>query len=376
MQDSMSLRKKSELRRTLYEEARSVKDMDKEKREEQVSLESAFTRFITAEHVEAYYQMVPLIASVMESIKSRCMDKKLQKLFDGLLRATNNSGGLWRQLVTEIESQLDELEAYVGKMVYNEIQKLELDVNQKMVQGVLGYYWAGQRQDYLNCNVGLVRLTQSYILNNLLGFNMNMKEDDYQAKWRTAVLEYLRDLDHCNVTIIMALEDTERELDALYLTMKNVVSFKSLVILTIWRLCHIGDDSQSKSIVQLLCPGADEDEDHKWTLAYGTFFRDYQLFIHWHQRDFEGNPVHLNLLYIDFEASPASSAIPVHILKHNKDIYANTSFAGIFINHSESLPLSYMLPEDDVVPVSAALPQSEAVFVEEKKRSIRSMFTG
>lgn len=370
----IGLRKKTQLYRTFFLEALRHEDKA-ERREEQVSLESAFSRFMRAPDVLAYFSLVPFIADLMERIKPRCLGNELSEFFDTLARHTSSSGAImanreaFKRAKKEINLQLDELEDQLASLIDMELNRQELEIDHEVVHNVLRHYWSTQRHAYLTQNTGLSRLTQSYVLHTLLGFNMGDKPDVYDQRWLDVVWNYLSERDHYNMLIIAALENTQRELDALYLTMKNVVTFKSLVILTIWRLQHAANDN-NKKIIQLLRTSGDDDDsesDHEWTLAYGTFFKDYQFFIHWHQKQFEGRTVQINVIYIDFESSAASAALPVDMVNHND--HSNTSFAGIFIHHNEPLPLSYMKPQDDLMRLSPP-----SIKIEEKKKGFRSLF--
>ena len=328
--------------------------VDAEAPKEHVSLENAYVKFIKAPHVLAYFSLVPLVGEVLEKVKPHCMGKEMGKIFDALLRETSpsslsNHANIKRTL-KEVNRLLDELQGRLLTFIDIQLDSQDHESEHKLVHKVVLNYWAAQREEYLARESGLVRLTQTYVAQTLLGFNLGEKGGVYEDRWAAAVWVYLSERDEFNMRVIEALESTQAELEALYLNIKNVVTFKSLVILTLWRLHHSEEMATEEgglfSLVEILHESGEGEEDFEWTLAYGSFSRDYAVFLDWHQNSNEGRSIHINLFYIDFDASPFTEAIALDMLGHRrrqkKDNTA-TSFAGVFVNHTKPLALSYMV---------------------------------
>lgn len=348
---------KAELNQTIFIEALHESDEQSatEKRDEQVSLESAYRRFLKSPHVATYYKLVPLATMVLDSAKKVCVAQNITmaKSFDTLVRRTQHTALLYqnkdalRQATNEINQALNALHREIIEILKDTMNNVEIPKKDaKMLVDVVSLYWRTKSDEYFERNTGLERLTKAYVLQNLLGFNVDGEKrvEVYLEEWRLAVWEYLCDMDRENMQLIATLDETQRELDVLYLSMQNQISYKSLVMLAMWRYRHNHNGKTSKSIVELIrgteCEASEEEIG--WTLAYGEFFKDYQLFMMWHRYDFEHRPVHIHLYYIDFKASAMSSAIPIDM--KSEQVSSATPFASIFVNHNAYLPLSYMLP--------------------------------
>ena len=353
--------------------------------DEQVSLESGFHRFVTSPDVIAYYCLIPLIGDILEKVKSQCMtNTDLCKHFDSLLSETSNKCLPIKRLTKEVSTLLDEVFHILVSLIDQELDKLDEYCDRAMFHNVLRDYWSTQRSQYLDKNTGLERATRTYIMKELLGFNMGEKAEKYEDRWYCVVWDYLSERDHYHMRIIAGLVETHRELASLYETMHNVVTYKSLVMLTMWRYAH---NKGTRSIKQILGYASDYDDDdddddddssyerEEWTLAYGSFVHDYALFVKWHTRQFEGRQVHINLHYVDFDASRSSEAIHLDMATVAcKESLSPLSFASLFVHHhDEPLGLSYMGKEKEVLSKQRVV---EVKSVKTHRRGIASLFTG
>lgn len=347
--------------------------------DEQISLESAFHRFVTAPDVIAYYSLVPLIGDVLERVKLQCgTHPNLCKLFDSLQKTAASKDVPAKRLAKEVTTLLEEIVHILLSVVDEEFLKRDSPCDATLFHNVLRAYWTACREEYLTTLSE--KATRPYVMQELLGFNMSDKGDAYETRWHGAVWEYLSERDHYHLQIIARMEKTQRELDGHYLTMKNVVSFKSLVMLTMWRVSREkgvrsiagilgygsegeedeeGDDeevSTSSEEGSRRCGGGGGGEEDDWTLAYGSFVRDYATFTRWHTHHFEGRQVHLNLYYIDFDASRTSDAIHLDMASVQRDAHHSpASFAALFVHHKHPLGLSYMRSKSDLVSSSSRL---------------------
>lgn len=380
-------RKKAELYRKAYFEA--LKEEEGVKHDEQVSLSSGFHRFVTSPDVITYYCLVPLIGDVLEKVKHQCTTHpELCKHFDSLLRETSNKCLPAKRLMKEVSTLLDEVVHLLILLIDEELQRRDSHCDYAMFHDVLRHYWSNQRKTYLGENTGLERATRSYVMKELLGFNMNDKGDEYEERWYGAVWDYLSERDHYHMQIIARLDETQEELVSLYATMQNVVTYKSLVMLTMWRCAH---QKGTCSITELLGYGNGEndsqdesssDEQEEWTLAYGSFVRDYALFTRWHTHHLEGRQVHINLYYIDFDASRTSEAIHLDMAAaQQKDSSAHhlpLSFASLFVHHhKEPLGLSHMASSSDLLTHNKSSSDEETPkSVKTRRGGIASLFTG
>lgn len=386
-------RKKAELYRTVFFEA--LKQEEGVKHDEQVSLESGFHRFVTSPDVISYYCLVPMIGDVLEKVKSQCTTHPdLCRHFDSLSRETSSKCLPMKRLIKEVSTLLDEVVHLLISLIDEELEKRNAKCDYAMFHDVLRDYWSKQRKQYLGANMGLERATRSYVMKELLGFNLNDKGDEYEERWYGAVWDYLSERDHYHMQIIARLEETDDELESLYMTMQNVVSYKSLVMLTMWRCAH---QKGTRSITQILGYGSgesDSEETHsesdgereEWTLAYGSFIHDYALFTRWHTHQLEGRQVHINLYYIDFDASRSSEAIHLDMAAaQQKDSSAHHSpllFASLFVHHhKEPLGLSYMTSPSDLMTAenNGKMPsreQEETKSIKVRRGGIASLFTG
>lgn len=400
---SMNLRKKADHYKNSFFDA--LRQNDGMNYDEQVSLESAFHRFVTAPDVIAYFSLVPLIGDVLEKVKLQCNTHPgLCKLFETLQRTTNNKESVAvKRLTKEVTTLLEEIVHILLSVVDEELVKRESPCETTLFHNVLRNYWTMCREEYLTTMSE--KATRPYVMQQLLGFNMNDKDNAYEIRWYGAVWDYLSERDHYHMQIIASMEKTQRELDAHYLTMKNIVSFKSLVMLTMWRVSR---EKGRRSIAGILGYGSDDDgeeedsvslstgehdygsgdQEEDWTLAYGSFVADYATFLRWHTHHFEGRQVHINLYYIDFDASRSSDAIHLDMASIQRDAHHSpASFAALFVHHKHALGLSYMTSKSDIVSVREAsheeaeeiLPSTTTTTTtvpSRGRRGIASLFTG
>ena len=387
-------RKKAEMYRTVFFEA--LKQEEGVQHDEQVSLESGFHRFVTSPDVIAYYCIIPLIGDILEKVKSQCTtDPELCRHFDSLSRETSNKCLPMKRLVKEVSTLLDEVVHLLVSLVDEELKRRDAHCDSAMFHDVLRDYWSRQRKQYLGENVGLERATRTYVMKELLGFNMGDKGEEYEERWYGAVWDYLSERDHYHMQIIARLEETHDELESLYVTMQNVVTYRSLVMLTMWRSAH---QKGMRTITELLGYGSGESGDsddndsessverEEWTLAYGSFVRDYALFTRWHTHQLEGRQVHINLHYIDFDASRSSEAIHLDMAavaqKESSPHHSPLSFASLFVHHhKEPLGLSYMASPSDLLALGVVVVQQqhqeeEVKSVKTRRGGIASLFTG
>lgn len=364
----LSMRKRASLRRRAFYDA-LLENGEIGERNERVSLESAFIAFIHDPVVIAYYTFTPLIAELLDSIKGSLMkNDAFREAMEVLLRETSNCGLLYRdapamkRLIKEIKTQLERIHLVIEELVRQEWLSGERgargDVD-SLIE-LLRHYWIGQRDAYLSRTTGFKRLSQLEVLQELLGFNMSKSKetDPYYTRWTDVIASYLSEKSHHHMHIIGALDQTEQELLNFYAHMNNMVSFKSLVMITMWRYHR---EKGTKSILEALYADAGatstNSEDHAWTLAYGTFVEDYRIFLEWHHHGIDKKPIHMNLYYIDFDASSSSAALHIDMGVPVDHLHAYTSFAALFTHHVEPLHLSYMRSPGDtgkekrVVPI-------------------------
>jgi hypothetical protein len=141
--------------------------------------------------------------------------------------------------------------------------------------------------------------------------------------------------------VISLLDETEKELDTIYFNLHNVVSFKALVMLTMWRLAHrASQNSAVPTIAELIRKNDLEEEDH--ILIYGNLIKDYPHFLALLYFGWQGRPVHITLSYIDFDATPNSKAVRID-MREALDHRSPISFAALFAQAGQQFRhLSYM----------------------------------
>jgi len=311
-----------------YATARNDEESD---RKENVSLEAQFDRFLASPTVRAYYAFVPMVASLLSRVRKTYGDSRiLAQLVDNMQRKQSASTKEISPLYVKIQ---DELIKMLEELAVNEER-----VNLKALQPLLQRYWSGTLKKFTQAVSGSRPfLSAQYILEDLIGMGITRDEESYQKDWADALWNLLSVDDLAHFRVIANLDETERELKMLYSDMENIVNYDSLVMITMWRLAHSMPNEQPQSIEAIV------NHPEQWVLAYGTFCRDYPVFLKLHQTDYRGYPVHINLFYIDFDASGQSQASHIDLL--HKDRQSPISFAAYFAEAGASLELSYMRHE-------------------------------
>lgn len=310
--------------------------------DECISLESKFNQFINSTSVQTYYELVPLIAILLERVKANYItNNELLRLFDTIQKKQENEREMTR-LFTKIQDEV------FSMLMKENTVRLMKQQDIKSLEAILRHYWDSQFDQYMSSNMNRVPLTTQFILENLLGLRLNGNLEQYEKRWIITVMSFLSEEDYENMRVIANLDDTEREVIPLYKGMMNMVSFDALVMLTIWRIGHslnrqkglLIKEGNILSITEILKPimmGVEKD----WILLYGRFVTDYQRFLTLHHFGYEGRPVHINVFYIDFETSPHSQATHIDLYEP-KDHQSPLSFGALFAMNGASLELSYM----------------------------------
>lgn len=329
---SGSVREAAENRRVLFLKAHKSATRSRV-RDENASLESHFERFLSSPVVSAYYALVPGISNELDHVRMQYANNdeivslldKMQKKQDSLKEMPILFGRL-QELVLRL-------------MGLNDVKGDDFVARNSV--DVMRKYWETQFKQYMNKGRVGRPLTTLLVLEDLLGLRLTGDKDQYDARWADAVWRYLQDQDHHHMQVIAMLDETEKELHSLYSEMNNVVSFKALVILTMWRLAHRPTkDGPIPSIAHSLKAANTDEQD--WTLAYGTLTVDYPQFLTLLYHGWQGRPVHVNLYYIDFDATPNSQAAHID-LSEAVDQRSPLSFATLFSQAGKRFPFSYMM---------------------------------
>lgn len=136
------------------------------------------------------------------------------------------------------------------------------------------------------------------LLEEVFEYNLTGRAEGHELYWSEVILDALGEQDFYHQQIVRRLEQNAVLLARHYATIRNVVCFKALVILTIWSYAHKGHTF---------------DDDAMHLLVYGDFMRDYRVF-----KALAIKNTSIHLAYIDFELSRHSDAITLHI-KSDKD---------------------------------------------------------
>lgn len=310
---------------------------DKKKLNETVSLEAQLEAFLTSIPVKEYYELVPLVAIRLERVASRFTeDREVLSLIGTLEKSSNAKAEATVQTFKQLQQKL--LTA-LAEYKSDDDKNMLLTLPQNY-RSLLKRSWDAQYKKYVREHSKTMKLTEQYILENLLGLRVTMDEKAYEKHWREIAVDILLHNENEHIIVIAHLDDTAKELDALYSEMSNVVDFEALVMLTMWRIAQSTTTLKRESIEQIMQRSvrcAEED----WILAYGSLSLDYPIFLQLHHRNFVGRPVHINLFYIDFDASRRAQATHIDLLGESA-ISQPISFGAFFAQKGETLELSYM----------------------------------
>ena len=327
------VREVAEKRRSLFKQAATGKRS--RFRDENASLESYFERFVSSPVVAAYYALVPGISNELDHVRQQYASKSEITSIISKLQKIQDTPKELAPLFVKLQDQI------LTVMGLGDLR--DDDFVGRSSAAVMKKYWHSQFKQYVNKGRGSSNkpLTSFLILEELLGLRLTGDKDEYDSRWASLVWRYLEEQDHYHMQVISLLDETEKELDAIYFDLHNLVSFKALVILTMWRLAHrASQNSAVPTIAQLIRKNEAEEEDH--TLLYGSLMKDYPHFLTLLYHGWEGRPVQVALSYIDFDATPNSMAVRID-MREASDHRSPLSFAALFAQSGEQFTqLSYM----------------------------------
>jgi hypothetical protein len=357
---TFSTRQKNDIFAKAYESA--VNDNNNNQREFQSfnasrTLEDDFSNFMHSHPVEVYYYLTSHLTLLLEKVYSHLKKKNMCELANdmaALLQESRDMNLLQTDkgrchLKKEVNLHLDKIE----ETLIHHIEALPACSGLKYKEEFykfLRHQWDQNRTGYVeqidDKKVKKVApLERVYVMEELFWFNVKNEEETYEKRWLDALQQYFLDQDYYNMRIVMTLESTQNELEIIYQAMKNMVSFKALVMLAIWRYEH--NPKLERSFQDLL------GEKDECILAYGNLSVDYPRFLEWHQNGYSRYSVTLHVCYIEFAASRLSEAIHVSLkplafsrAAQNKQPQTLT-FVDLFIQANETLALSYMRTRQD-----------------------------
>lgn len=290
-----------------------------------VSLEAQLDNFLISAPVREYYELVPFLPLQLESIRVPFTEHKDVLQLLAMLQKSSDTTTLLRQLQ----------EVLLATLMRN-VHEEEEGIDRKLVERIVKRAWALRQRKYM---MERPRLTEQYILEDLLGLRITLDEKAYEKQWQEIIWEILSPEHYEDMLVILHLDETERELNSLYSAMNNVVNFKALIMLTMWRIAHsntYGEVESLRMIMKRTTRCAEED----WILVYGQLGKDYPLFVKLHQEGHNLRPIHINIFYVDFDTSRHSQ--PTHIdLLQNAD-FLPIPFGAFFAQEGKALELSYM----------------------------------
>lgn len=231
-----------------------------------------------------------------------------------------------KSIASEMSVHLNKLERLMSK------QMTRTEANESFRTLVVAQ-WRRRIKEYLDVpSRPTDRIT---VLEEVFGFNLTNQPERHEQLWSEVILESLGQRDFYHQEIVRRLEPTAATLARHFATIRNVVTFKPLVMLTIWSYAHndcIGDGGDEHAL-----------------MGYGDFAADYRIF---KALTLKNTPVHLT--YIDFALPRHADAIILH-MKSDKE---GRAFDDLF--RSGVLELSEMIPATTIAPEYLSLLQTIA----------------